>query len=221
MDGSTLRLLVRRIPLVAAASLVSACSDGPVGPEDDMGGDALTEAEAVGLAQQLGLEALGFGMSRASPSPSRSATAQGPLSAESVSLDYSLTRPCLLGGSVTSTGHIDVLSDDATQLAIVDLTATEVHHACVFTTATTRVTVTGDPDVTTTIHASSQYGEAFGTQSVAVLGAVTWVTDDGRNGRCAIDVLVEVDADNDTSTTRGELCGFSFDVTVTGTTGSG
>lgn len=217
MNGSTFRLVARRLPILAAAALVSACADTSVAPDDDTEGDALTETEALALARQLGIESLGFGQSRANPSPSRSPGQAGPRASETVSLDYSLTRPCLLGGSVTSTGHIDVVSDDVVQLAIVDITAKDVHHACTFPVAQTRVAVTGDPDVTTTIHASSEGGVAFGTQSVAVVGAFTWVAEDGRSGRCAVDVLVEVDSDNLTETVRGDVCGFAFDVRVTGT----
>lgn len=212
MRSSSFPTLVKALPLVLGAALMPGCADSPVTP----GTDDLTEEEAYALAKQLGLTSLAFGREQGAQPSSGARRSAGPASTEEVSVSYSLTRPCILGGSVTSTGQIDVVSDDATQLAIVDLTATETHHACVFQATTTTVAITGDPDVTTTVHASSEYGEAFGTQSVAVVGAFTWEADDGRSGRCAIDLLVAVDVDNTTETTRGEVCGFSFDVTVTG-----
>jgi hypothetical protein len=76
--------------------------------------------------------------------------------------------------------------------------------------------VTGDPDVTTTIHAAALGGEPQGTQSVTVQGGLLFETEDGRSGRCTVDVLVEVDAQGAGQTTRGQVCGFAFDVTVQG-----
>jgi hypothetical protein len=78
------------------------------------------------------------------------------------------------------------------------------------------VAVTGDPSVTTTIHAASQGTRSMGTQSVGVAGGIRFVTDDGRSGHCDIDILVEVNEDTAYTSTRGEICGFAFDVTVNG-----
>ncbi len=211
MDRPSFRLLRRSLPLLVAAALAPACSDAPLDVESD---DALTEGEAYALANQLGLAALGAGRNQGARSSASAAHPVSRSSTETVSVTYGSTWPCLLGGSVSSSGQITMVSDDVTDLAIVDVVATEVHHACVLPAGTARISVTGDPDLTTTIHAESLAGEARGTQTVAVAGAFTWVADDGRSGRCSLDILVEVDTDHATQITRGDVCGFTFDVTV-------
>ncbi len=208
MDRSIPRLLVGSVPALALAVL-SSCADAPTDVDGDGG---LTEPEAVALAGELGLESLSFGWSRGGVA---GPVAAPPAATEVVSVTYSLTRPCILGGSVDSSGRITVETDTRTDLAIVDITATDVHHGCVFLADGTRVAVTGDPDVTTTIHAASLAGAPQGTQSVGVRGGLLFETDDGRSGRCAIDVLVEVDEESAYQSTRGHICGFTFDVTVT------
>lgn len=208
MDHSLPRLILGSVPALALAVFTS-CADVPTDPDPE---GALTEGEALALAGELGLESLQFGRSRSSRGP----FGTPPAATEVVSVTYSLTRPCLLGGSVDSSGRITVETDAATDLSVVDVTATDVHHACVFLADGTRVAVTGDPDVTTTIHAASLAGEPWGTQSVGVVGALLFETDDGRSGRCALDVLVEVDEGATYRSTRGHVCGFAFDVTVTG-----
>jgi hypothetical protein len=211
VDRPKLRLLLKSIPLVTLTALAPACGDTVTDPA---GEGELTEAEALALAGQLGLESLVFGRSQgAASAPSRTA---GPLATQTVSLTYDLTRPCLLGGSVHSFGQISVEADEATELAVVDVTATDVHQGCVFLAGNTRVSVTGDPDVTTTIHAAALANEPLGTQSVSVEGGLAFTTDDGRSGRCDVDVLVEVNVADAVHTTRGHVCGFAFDVTVQG-----
>jgi hypothetical protein len=211
VDRPKLRLFLQSIPLVTLTALAPGCNDAPTDPED--GGGALTEAEALALAGQIGFESMTFGRSN-DPLSTPSAT-PGP-QPTTVSLDYDLTRPCLLGGSVHSSGRIEVEADDASQLALVDITATDVHQGCVFLAGGTRVAVTGDPDVTTEIHVASLGEQALGTQSVSVEGGLLFETEDGRSGHCDLDVLVEVNADEATEVTRGNVCGFSFDVTVQG-----
>ncbi len=211
MDRPNPRLLLKSIPLVTLTALAPACSDTPTDPE---GQGELTRAEALALAAQLGMESLAFGRDQGAAS-APSATS-GPLASQTVSVTYDLTRPCILGGSVHSSGQIGVETDAATELAVVDITATDVHQACVFLAGSTRVAVTGDPDVTTTIHAAALANQPLGTQSVSVQGGLAFTTDDGRSGRCDVDVLVAVDADQATETTRGTVCGFSFDVAVQG-----
>jgi len=208
VDTPQLRLLLKVLPLVALTALVPACADQPTDAEEGTG--ELTEAEALALAGQIGLESLAFGRS----TDLLSGPAPGPWATQTVSVTYDLTRPCLLGGSVRSFGSISVEVDDTSRLAIVDITATDVHNACVFLAGATRVAVTGDPDLTSTIHTSALAREAIGTQSVSVVGGLFFETDDGRSGHCDVDVLVEVNEDEGTEITRGEVCGFSFDVTV-------
>jgi hypothetical protein len=210
VDRSNLKLILGALPAFALTAALSSCSDTPADVDEDR---ELTEAEAIALAGELGLESLAFGWGRSGvAAPDGAATR----TAEVVSVTYSLTRPCILGGSVDSSGTITVETDAQVGLSIIDIAATDVHHACVFLANGTRVAITGDPDVTTTVHAASLAGEPQGTQSVGVLGGLLFETSDGRSGRCVVDVLVEVDPASAYQSTRGRICGFTFDVTVQG-----
>ena len=213
MEHANVKRPWRSILLLTLPFLLPSCSDTPTSGNSD---EALTRGEALALAGQLGLESLAFGQSRGSAAAVAADPGATPSRTETVSVTYSLTRPCLLGGTVDSSGKIRVETDTVTDLAIADVTATEVHHDCVFLAGGTRVAVSGDPSVTATIHAASLAGHSYGTQSVSVVGGLRWVTDDGRSGRCTLDILVEADESTMYSSTRGEMCGFVFDVTVNG-----
>lgn len=213
MDRTNLKLLGRSIFLVALPFLLPSCSDTPTTVDGD---GELTEAEALALAKSLGLESLAFGQSRSAATATAGAPQAAPSGTQSISIGYSLTRPCFYGGTVHSSGQIKVQADTVADLAVVDITSTDVHHSCVFLVNDMRVAVSGDPGVTTTIHAASLAGEPQGTQSVGMKGGVRWVTDDGRSGRCSLDILVEADPTGAYESTRGEICGFSLDVTVQG-----
>ncbi|MCG6957521.1 MAG: hypothetical protein LJF04_16140 [Gemmatimonadetes bacterium] len=204
------RLLLRGLPVLTLSLLVPACGvEGPL--EGTRDGD-LSQEEAYHLAASMGLESLAWGVQKsratggggAVPAPSRT---------ETVTVSYSVTRVCVLGGTVDSSGLITVQSDVDPVRNIADITATDVHHGCVFLVGEQHIAVTGDPDVTTIVHAASMAGQSWGTQTVSVVGAVTWEAEDGRSGRCVLDVHVE--ADDLTQRTWGQACGYAFDVSVT------
>jgi len=114
---------------------------------------------------------------------------------------------------VDSSGSIQVLTDTDVERVVLDIVARDEHEACVFRGAGELYTLDGDPDLTIEIHVADLAGEAEGTQSVSLRGAVLWMTDD-RNGQCAVDLVVEVDPDAGSQSTRGSFCGYDFDVTV-------
>ena len=193
---------------LALLTLASACATEPVTPGAD--GD-LSLDEAVTLATALGLQTLEVGRnpgSVARPAPA-------PQAGETVAVDYDFTRPCLRGGSVRSSGKIRVETDPGPpERTVADVQATEVHNACVFLVGDTDIAVTGDPSVTSTVHAASLAQRAWGPQTVSVVGGFSWVADDGRSGRCDLDIWVSADDDAGVHTTRGSICGHTFDVTV-------
>jgi hypothetical protein len=206
-DRSALLVLV-------ALVFLPACARDTLGPADD---GRLSPDESLALATVLGLETLSFGMARGSVLQGalgqRGPAATG--AGETVRVSYDLTRPCLGGGSITSVGTVRAEHDPGPpETDVVDIESTDTHEACVVRAGLTELTLDGDPNVTTMVHAAARGREAWGTQKVTVLGAVTWRADDGRSGRCAVDVLVEVDPDVSTHT-RGAVCGHTFDVQVT------
>lgn len=207
--GTRLRR-IRIAPVVALAALSGACTIDAVSPG---GEDGLSLEESLTLARLVGLESLGFGQAGGAAGAHLSPAAAG----QTVTVTYALTRPCLLGGSVDSSGRIRVETDPGPPTwSVVDVEATDVHEACVFQAGTARISVTGDPKVTTAVHAAVRDGRPWGKQTVSVVGGLAWSADDGRSGRCALDVRVEVDPDTPSQSTRGSFCGHTFDVTVTG-----
>lgn len=194
---------------LALSTALFACAQDSLAPTST--GD-LTSDEAVALADFLRLDALTLG--RTEGTPVRAATVRGD--GEVVSVGYDFTRPCLRGGSVRSSGTIRTEREQGPPLtSAVDVTNTDVHQACVFMAADTRISLSGDPSVTSTVHAASRDNLAWGPQTVSVVGGVSWVADDGRSGRCDLDVWVSADNDAGVHTTRGTVCGHTFDVTVT------
>lgn len=193
---------------LALLTLAAGCDVGAFRPgvEED-----LTLDESLALATQLGLSTLEIGRNPGEPA----SPAAGPEAGEVVTVTYDVSRPCLRGGSVRSFGSVKAQTElGPPRVAIADVTSTEVHDACVFPVGATEIAVSGDPHITSTVHAASRDHRAWGPQTVAVVGGFSWVADDGRSGRCDVDIWVSADDDAGVHTTRGTLCGHSFDVTV-------
>jgi len=196
--------------LIALWLSLAGCSEVLV--QDD---GALSYAEVVALASQLGLETFGAAQDQ-DGSLTDAAPTSSPAAIETVTVSYDVSRPCLLGGSVASSGTVTITWETDPDRAVVDVESTDVHDRCVFLADGTHITVTGDPDVTALVHVATLESELDGLQSASLIGAVLWETDDDRNGRCEIEILVEVDPDADHHTANGRFCAHEFDVTVSG-----
>ncbi|MHC4822162.1 MAG: hypothetical protein ACYTDX_10640 [Planctomycetota bacterium] len=202
-----LRRTAAAIATLALVASVPGCSDA-VGP----GADELSQAEALALAGQLGLQSLSFARAQDADVPSQ-ATAGPSRVPETVTISYAVSRPCQWGGTVASSGSIQVLSDPEVERVEVDISATDVHQECGLRGGEDLFILTGDPDLTTQVHVASLVGEPNGTQSVSLVGAVQWESED-RAGRCEVDFLIEVDPAAGSQSTRGSFCGYDFDVSV-------
>ena len=203
----------RRTPVTIAALVLAAsftgCGDTLVAP----GEGELTQAEALALAGQLALESFSFARSQDGDVPSQALGGPPARVPETVTVTFDVTRTCQWGGSVDSSGTVQVLSDPEVERSVVDVVAHDEHQACAFRADGELFILDGDPDLTTEIHVASLVGEADGLQTVSLRGAVLWQTET-REGRCAVDVLVEVDPDAGSQATRGNFCGHDFDVSV-------
>lgn len=194
-------------------ALFTGCGDD-LGPDPD---DTLTQDETVAVAASMGLDALAFAAARRRAARGVAPGGSAATASEVVTVDFQIRRPCPLGGAVNTSGSVRVERDEGPPLAeVADVATTDVHDRCVFLVAPTRVSLTGDPEVKTTVHAASRDGQPWGAQTVTVVGGVLWEADDGRSGRCAIDIFVEANQDAGTSVVRGVFCDHTFDVTVTG-----
>lgn len=204
---STVARLLIALLMAAILLVLLGCRD-TLDPASD---GALTPDENVALAALIGIRSLELGAYL------RSGPVGAPTAAGAVHVDFDTRRPCVLGGAVRSSGTVDIVTADGPPpTSVVDVSATEIHEACVFLVAASRIAVTGDPHVTTTVHAADRGGVPWGTQRVAVEGAVTWESDDGRDGRCPVDLEVVVEPDAHRQVVRGTFCDHTFDVTTTG-----
>ena len=93
-----------------------------------------------------------------------------------------------------------------------DFQATDVHQGCVLRAGTGEVSVTGSPQVTSTVHAASRAGQLWGTQSVTVVGGVWWAPQGGSDSFCRLNFQITVDGPS--QTTVGEVCGYHLNVTA-------
>lgn len=195
------RLLTLLAAPVVALSLAACDDDGGTGIE----GDDLTQAETeamvdILLAEGLGT-ALGFGAFGGTFEPS-----DLPLVtrlAEEIDETFGpFTESCPFGGRVTWSGSATGNLDDETGEGDIDLAFTTVHDDCGLSSEDEDVlfTFTGDDQIDSDLAfvITQQLVELDG----ATIGGIVWELEDGRSGRCGIDV------------------GFSFDVTETRVVGS-
>ena len=175
------------------------------------GGDATTgeggaaKEQAYYLATAVGLESLAWGVKH-----SRGPGGAGETSTET----YATTRKCEFGGAIESSGEITAQTDVDPARAIVDLQSTDVHDGCVLLVGSRRVTVTGSPSVTSTVHAASRAGQLWGAQSVTLQGTFAWAEEDGSGGRCKVNVRIDVVGT--LQTTVGDVCGYHVNVSIGG-----
>ena len=165
---------------------MSACGDGGVGENS---GDPLDADEAGVLFNEL--VEIGFvGLARG-PAPMSVAAAE-PIPATS--------SQCPGGGSVTVSGN----ADDGTTRASFDIT--ETISGCVISVDGIAFTVNGDPNIKITgdISIDDESFEIFDF-NMYMNGGFLYTADDGRAGRCAIDVSATL---SETSVSvSGSFCG--------------
>jgi hypothetical protein len=193
---SARKLLGSSLLLTGLSLLLAACSDTTT-PNDP---DALTKAEAQSLAEQLGSQALSVGAA----------------SGAQTSFDYNVTNPCVLGGTVQLSGHIDAQNDTATDVTVLDIVGHAVYQDCAVVASGTHMTLTGDPSLTASAHLTTQGGRPQGLQSAAVTGGLLYVTEDDRTGHCPVDFQAALDGGTLVQTLQGQFCGFSVDTTTGG-----
>ena len=142
-----------------------------------------------------------------------------PVAAEPITAttEFTRTRTCPAGGQVVVEGsHVRVWDRD-THSGSSDLALTKTHQACARTVDAVTITLNGDPDVAVEAHHAWADGQRDGPQTLTMLGAVAWSADDGREGRCTIDVSAVFDPDTHTRTVTGTFCDRTFQRTTTWT----
>lgn len=133
------------------------------------------------------------------------------------STQFTITRPCLLGGQVVREGTRDRVWDRQAHTGFSDLSLTKTHEDCTRPFRDTDVTVTlnGAPNVAVQAHHEWAAGQRSGLQTLSMEGAIDWRTSDDRSGTCTIDLDISFDPDTHTRTVVGTACRTTIDMTTT------
>jgi hypothetical protein len=200
--------------LLLAALALAACGESATGTQQPA--DALSAAEVQSLAAQLGAQDAavlgGFG----APAFSLSAEESAP-SAVTSTTEFTRTRGCPLGGSVTLQGTRVHTGDRATRTASHQFTATRTENACAFAAqGGATMTITGNPNTQITAsHAVTDGVPGVGTGTKK--GSFTWTRSGGASGTCAVDLAHTFDPATRTHTLKGTFCNRTIDLTRTWT----
>ena len=205
---------ITRVPTFLAAALVlAACGESATGPD----AGALSAAEAQTLAAGFGAQDAsvlgGFG----TPTFSTSSAEAGPSLAVTVTDQFTRTRTCPEGGSVTVQGTRTHTYDRDARSASFQFTATRTENACAWTgPGGATITVNGNPNTQLTAsHTVTNGVPGIGTATKK--GSFTWTRSTGQSGTCTVDLTQTWDPATHTYTLKGTFCNQTIDLTRTWT----
>ena len=196
----------RNVMLGLLATLaIAACDDDGTGVE----GDAMTQAEATALASAIALsseDATAEGLAEV--------TQSGGEGAGTITFTQTTTHPCPLGGEAAVELNATVDYDEQAQSFELDADGSLTHDDCSFEHQGETFTVDGDPGLSIEAHAAAEGGEPVGDWTSSVVGAFLWSADDGRDGRCVIDLSTITDFAATNRTVAGAVCGHTIQQTI-------
>lgn len=188
-----------------ATLAIAACADDGTGVE----GDAMTRAEATALASAIALSSEG-----ATAEGLAEVTQSGGDGAGTITFTRTATHPCPQGGEVAVELNATVDYDEQAQSFDLDADGILTHDGCSFEHEGERFTVDGDPGLSLEAHAAAEGGEPVGDWTSSVVGAFLWTADDGRDGRCVIDLSTITDFTATNRSVSGEVCGHTIQQTI-------
>jgi hypothetical protein len=190
--------LRRPIGLALGAGLlaVAACSDS-TGPNG-----SLTPEEINELAVQMGV-GLSSGLVSSpalAPSGARLNAIPAPISA---SVEFTIR--CPRGGTADITASVEGTIDDATESAILDVSATQESHDCGYPVHGKTVRVSGS--LTANAHVEVENGLPTGVHTASLVGEFDWRANDGRRGSCTVNYTATANYTENSSSVSGDFCG--------------
>lgn len=199
------------LALVAMVT-VAGCDD----PASVDGG--LTTEEAIGLSTAMAED--GFVVTGDMPGADDAAGAvvYDPVTSTT---QFTTTRTCPAGGVFVVAGTRTRTWDRDTRSGTADVDLTKTHEDCARVMGDVLFTLNGDPDIAVEAHHAWENGTRSGLQTLSMQGAFTWAADDGREGRCEVDVEAEFDPETNTRTVAGTVCNRTFERKTTWTGGQG
>jgi hypothetical protein len=189
---------------LAAAAVLAACDDDPTGTE----GDPMTRTEALAVAGNVvtvGELATTEGITEVTETGEGSGT---------IHFTQTSTHPCPQGGNVQVSLDIDVDYDEPAQAFELDATGVLTHAGCAVQGDDGVVTFEGDPGLQIDVYAVAEDGVATAPWTNSIAGAFTWSAEDGREGRCVVDLAASTDFIAQERTVVGEVCGHTIQQTV-------
>lgn len=204
------------LTLALLAILALGACDGATGPDDG----ALSDLEVTALSDAM-VDA-DFALTAEAALAGETGAGDGVLlDPITATTEFTTTRTCPAGGRVVVEGTHVRVRDPETHSGSSDLSLTKTHEACARVVRTVTITVNGDPNVAVAAHHAWADGRRDGPQTLTMEGALAWSTDDGREGRCTIDVSATFDPETRTRTVSGTFCQRTFERTTTWTGGEG
>ena len=192
---STLRSPVALV-LGAALLAAAACSDS-TGPNGSLTPEELNELAlqmGVGLASDLTSSAA------VTADGARLNAIPAPISA---SVDFTIR--CPRGGTARITGSIEGTFDEATESAVIDVSATHRPNDCGYNVHGKPIRTTGE--LTAKAHVEIENGLPAGIHTASLVGEFSWRTSDGRRGSCSVDYSATANYTTNRSTVDGNFCG--------------
>jgi hypothetical protein len=203
----------RILGLMTLAALAAACSE-TTAPS----GDQLTLEEAQAVAQEIvrsGEKV--YAESAVETLPGASTAANEPLT---IRIDHDSTHPCPVGGNVALALTVNLELDGVAQSLVYEVDGALTHAACAFIEEGVTLTVDGDPNLEFHANIEAAAGQA-GPYTATADGALDWTASDGRSGRCVIDISSVTDFVARSRTVSGEVCGHTFQQTMSWSDASG
>ncbi|HEX6925627.1 MAG TPA: hypothetical protein VF167_09355 [Longimicrobiaceae bacterium] len=200
----------RSLLLLPIFGLVLGACDDSTAPE----GDELSAEEAVALA--IALDNTSSSAVDPQPDPEGPDLAllpsDGPSKAVTTGRDeFSIDLPCPRGGTARLEGERELVIDSDEGFITLDVEASKGHTGCTFRTGG-GIDITIDGTVTFVAARELRQGEASASQTHS--GTLTYVTSEGKEGSCSIDLTTEFNLvpGSITRTIIGSVCGHEVDV---------
>lgn len=200
----------RSLLLLPLLGLILGACDESTAPE----GDELSAEEAAALAIALdntSSEAI-------DPEPDADGPdlallpSQGPSKAVTTARDeFSIDLACPRGGTARLEGQREVVINTDEDFITLDVEASKDHSGCTFRTGG-GVDITIDGTVTFVAAREWRHGEASASQTHS--GTLTYVTSEGKEGSCSVDLTTEFNLvpGSITRSIVGSVCGHEVDV---------
>lgn len=204
-----MKRIISLLTTLAGAAALAACDGSATSAAPSELSRADAEALAPAFGEMADSEVGGLG------APSFAAAGESGIRlAVTTTTDFTRTRGCPQGGSVTLRGTVVVTADRETRTASQQYNAVRTDSACAFPLRDGVMTINGNPN---TVVAGS-WSIANGVPGVRTLthrGAFTWAHSSGRTGSCTVDLTTTWTPATQTRRVQGTVCNRTVDVTRT------